>query len=550
MKNKYWKLFFSLFIFHHLSFIVVPDSLQAQQTNWLWAHSGGGKGADQTSSIAIDSAGNVYGVGYYADSAIFSGISVHGEKGNHFFLAKYAKNGSLLWIKSTGLVTGQSQGNGITVGKDNYLYVTGYFSDSLTLNNTVLTSSGSDDIFLAKYDFDGNIQWVVRGGGPGYNLSRSVSTDRVSGNIYITGSFSGSAHFGSKDITSFGGDDIFLIAYDSSGSVLWAKNFGSKIGDVGYGITTGNLGNIAVTGTFGDTADFGGKKLIAKGKSDIFIAKYTSAGDLLWAEQAADTSYGQGASVVMDSKENVYVTGRFYFDGSGIVPDCDGTGNIYIAKYNSDGVKQWMKCAGNGGEESGDAIALDSSGYIYVTGGFDFRIDFGSGQIQNLGLIDAYIAKFNSSGIAQWSDRIGGDGDDEGTSVAIDPLGNILFAGGFSDTCAFGSFTLLSQHLKDAFVTKIGPEAFVKEISSTNSRISIYPNPAQSAITIEYVNDKKNDDVTVEIVNPLGVVFRKNIFRSLDATTFPLSINDLPKGIYFCHVSMNSWSESRMVVVQ
>lgn len=528
------------------------NSLRAQPQSWLWAHSGGGKGADQTSSMATDSAGNLFVTGYYADSAIFSDISIGSRKGNHFFLAKYSKEGILLWIKTTGFAAGQSQGTGITIGKNDYLYITGYFYDSLALDKIILTSSGNEDVFLAKYDLEGDLQWAVSGGGPGYNLSRSLSTDKISGNIYIAGSFSGTAHFGGKEIKSKGGDDIFLISYNSSGSVVWAKNFGSVKDDAGFGVTCSNSGDVVLTGTFSDTADIGGKKLIAKGRTDIFIAKYSSEGDLRWAEQAGDTTYGDKPAVVMDEAENVYVTGRFYFDAPGAVPGCDGIGNIYIAKYNKTGVKQWMKCAGNGGEESGDAIVVDSSGYIYVTGGYDYTINFGSGKILNSGLIDAFIVKFNADGVAQWTDRAGGSGDDYGTSLALDRTGNIFLGGAFSDTAAFGPFSLISNHLKDAFVVKFGTQASVSAFSPAHAHISLYPNPAKTEIAIESANNSRNSAITVEVIDILGKTLKRELFftEDLRRSIFTLFVNELPKGIYFCRVSTNAWRESRMFVLQ
>lgn len=532
--------------------MLTENSLWAQPQHWFWAHSGGGRGADQTSSIAADSAGNLFVTGYYNDSAVFSDVSVGSRNGNHFFLAKYSKDGILLWIKTTGIAAGQSQGTGIIIGKDDYLYITGYFFDTLLLEKTVLTSIGNQDVFLTKYDLNGGIQWAVSGGGTGSNLSRSVSVDKISGNIYITGSFSGTAHFGSKEVKTVGGDDIFLISYDPSGSVLWAKNFGSAKDDAGFGVTCSNTGDVVLTGAFSDTANFGGKKLIAKGRTDIFIAKYNSEGDLQWVQQAGDTAYGDKPAIVTDNTGNIYVTGRFYFNTPGVVPGCDGIGNIYIAKYSKTGVKQWMKCAGNGGEESGDAIAVDSSGYIYVTGGYDFTINFGSGKILNSGLIDAFIVKFNSDGVAQWTDHAGSTGDDYGTSLALDGTGNVFLGGAFSDTSFFGSFSLISNHLKDAFIVKLATQASISTFSPVHSHISVYPNPAKSTIAIEYANNLKDPVITVEVIDILGVTIKKDVF-SLEETgksIFTLLVNDLPRGIYFCRLSTNTWKESRMVVVE
>ena len=520
----------------------------AQQANWLWAKGGGGKGNDQSSSIAADSVGNIYVTGYYVDSAVFSGISLHPAKGSHLFLAKYSSLGSLLWIRTTGAVTGQSQGTGVSIGANKSLYVTGYFSDSLSLGSTILRSIGTENIFLAKYDLDGNIEWAVSAGGTGYDFGRSVSTD-TSENIYITGSFSGSSDFSGKQLTSVGGDDIFIAKYDSNGSVIWVKSFGSQTDDAGWGITVGHSGTIAVTGLFGDTIDFSGIKLISKGISDIFITKFSSDGVPLWVQQAGDTSVGKGQSIAMDRDENVYVTGNFV--GGGIVPDCDGVGNIYIAKYSSGGVKEWMKCVGTGGEEFGAGVAVDSSG-LYVTGGYDNTINFGSGQIPNNGLFDIFIVKFDVSGNALWTDHAGAPKTDLGSAVALDPNGDLYLSGIFSDTCTFGAFSLQSFGNTDIFIAEIGTNSDVHELHrTTNDAISFYPNPAKDKINIDFISDSKEDPLTIEIFSLLGVPIKKIIapYSGIGNQIISILVGDLAKGIYLCRIISAGNMTSRTVVV-
>src|SRR5438552_1300100 len=143
---------------------IFGGSLAAQQANWLWARSGGGKGYDQVISLAADKSGNIFATGYYRDSAVFSGTTIRSAKsGTHFFFAKYSSDGSLLWIQ-TSPVKGQSQGTGVCIGEDKYLYLTGYFSDSIIFGSHLLLSQGTHNIFLAKYDLDGSLLWAISDG--------------------------------------------------------------------------------------------------------------------------------------------------------------------------------------------------------------------------------------------------------------------------------------------------------------------------------------------------------------------------------------------------
>jgi hypothetical protein len=538
-----------IFIFVLVFLPGVFSPLRAQPTNWLWAKSGGGKGNDQATSIAVDGAGNSYVAGSFSDSAVFSGQTIRSSRGNHLFIAKYSSSGTLAWIHTTGL-NGPSYAQGIAISQGKYIYLTGYFGGTISFDTTTLSCPGTNNIFLAKFDLDGKNQWALSAGGGGSDLANALSLDD-SGNIYVTGGFSGNMNFGSVQLTSIGGNDIFLAKYNSDGRVLWAKNFGSPKDDAAYGIAVGNSGNVVITGMYSDTIDFGGTSLLVKatlpGASDIFIAKYTSSGDLLWANAAGDTASSKGSGAVIDNQENIYISG----DGDGTSPYCDSAGNIFIAKYNSAGILQWMKCAGIiGGEESGNAIALDSSGNIIVTGEFDFTLDFGTFELLNQGLLDGFIVKFDPSGTALWADRFGSIGTDFGNALAIQQNGDIEFAGLFSDTCLFGPFTLESVRGTDAFVAKIGAVSSVQGIPSASRQISLYPNPSQSEITIKCSNLLKNTQATMEIISVLGVTVKKNILSFSEEQGLEISVRDIPKGIYICRLSGKNWSQSQMLVIQ
>ncbi|MDP4221119.1 MAG: SBBP repeat-containing protein, partial [Bacteroidota bacterium] len=331
----------------------------------------------------------------------------------------------------------------------------------------------------------------------------------------------------------------------------WAKRFGSHDDDGATALACG-AGGFVVTGSFADTVDFGGTPLRAQGSSDIFILKFTSEGSLVWARQAGGTANGEGAGIALDGFENVYVTGKFFdtVDIGGTPPDCDGIGNIYISKYTSDGVKQWVKCSGAGGEEGGAAIAIDRNENIYVTGGYDNLINLGAGDLLNNGLIDIFIAKYDPSGKAIWSDRAGEAGTDLGTAIATDRNSNLFLAGAFSDTCSFGPFLLESLRQTDGFVAKIALESSVHDpLSAVDLSVSIYPNPARSVLNVEYSIPSSHTAVTLEIINILGESVKKYISPH-GKSSFTLTVDDLPAGVYCCRLSANGVSTSHTVVIQ
>ena len=528
---------------------------KAQSPHWLWARSAGGRGADNGSALSIDHRGNVYSTGWFIDSATFQNITMRPGKGTHFFLARYREDGSLLWVISAA-GTGASFGKAVvTLGADSSVCIAGYFTGTVIVEDSVITTAGQSDIFLAKFNASGALQWITHSGGGGFDDAYSIASDRE-GNIYVGGYFSATAKFQDTTLTSKGKNDIVLAKYSPAGSLLWAKRYGGDGLNKAFGIAVAPSGSIAITGTYSGTVDFDGTLLHATRVSDIFIVKLSNDGSVQWAKKAGGDGYGEGDGIAIDAHENIYVTGRFSdsVDVRGIPPDCDGTGNIFITKYNRSGIRQWARCLGIAGEEGGNAIAIDSASNLYIIGGYDTDMDFGTGILVAEGNIDAFIAKFDSSGKTLWSDRLGSKGYDLGSSIALDASSNIYVSGLFSDTVSFGSDTLLGIRNSDIFVAKMGSRTSTRYITLVErATMTAFPNPAHSGVTIDYAPQYgANDITTIELITPLGITVKKLMIKNLDAqrTTFNFPLEDLPRGIYYCRITSQVGSETRMVVVQ
>jgi hypothetical protein len=164
---------------------------------------------------------------------------------------------SLQWAKQAG-GGGDNGGTGIAVDNSGNSYVTGYFDGSATFgageaNQTTLTSASANDVFVAKYNSSGALQWAKRAGGVGFDEAYGIAVDG-SGNSYVTGYFDGSATFGAGEanqtiLTAAGGSlDIFVAKYNSSGALQWAKRAGGMVDEAGYGIAVDGSGNSYVTG--------------------------------------------------------------------------------------------------------------------------------------------------------------------------------------------------------------------------------------------------------------------------------------------------------------
>ena len=379
--------------------LIITTYTFAQTPEWLWAISAGGDESDYCSAISTDAEGNVYVIGYFWETASFGSFNLISNGERDIFIAKMDSDGNWLWVENAGGSSDDDKGYGISTDTDGNVYVTGSFSGKANFGSFNLTSNGERDIFIAKIDSDGNWLWVENAGGNPHDLGRAINTDAY-GNIYLTGYFSGTASFGSFNLVSNGTKDIFIAKMDSNGDWLWVENAGGCSDDSGYGISTDAVGNVYVTGYFVDAVSFGSFNLNSSGENDIFVAVLDSYGNWLRA---------------------VSVEGNFHSPIGEIILSSD----------------------------------TDINGNVYITGTFLDTVIFGSFNLTNSGEFDFFVAKMDSDGNWLWAENVIGVDHNFGRGINIDVDGNIYVTGSFRGTTNFGSFNLISNGIEDIFVAKI-----------------------------------------------------------------------------------------------
>ncbi|MBK7946935.1 MAG: SBBP repeat-containing protein [Flavobacteriales bacterium] len=364
--------------------------LHAQVIDFEWARSASGTGADIGEKVATDGNGNVFVTGSFSSSSIsFGSIVVTKEPGSStssaIFLAKYGPNGDALWAISAG---GHEVdiANGIaTDASGNVCIIGGFQSDSIRFGATTLhnTSTGStEDVFVAKYDSNGNLLWARSDGGAGgtpRDVGNAIAVDG-NGNVYACGYFrSASFTFGSlAPLTNAGQADAFIVKFDADGNALWARSeAGSNGGDGDFftRIATDASDRIYAAGHYyGSSITIGGTTLTNVNDNDeLFIAKYDSDGNPLWAQGAHGNGDDQIVGIATDQDGNLVATG--WYQGFPITFGTNtlsnsGSKDIFIAKYAPDGALLWATRAGGAFSEESSAIATDGSGNIYLTGEF------------------------------------------------------------------------------------------------------------------------------------------------------------------------------------
>ncbi len=318
------------------------------------------------------------------------------------FIAKYDTTGNLIWAKSVG---GNSLDNANTVIADAFgnIYIVGtFYSNSIIFGSDTLTHSG---MFVVKYDSDGNALWAKNANGSTSVGAVFVAINPVNNNVCVVGGFRDSISLDSFPLISNGGDDMFIAEYDTSGNVIWAKSAGGYNNDGAISVAIDNLGYPYVLGSFNSSVIlFGGYNLMntSPPSTDLFIAKYDTLGNVLWAKNAEGVGTEFPCSISIDTSGNTYITGYYTSPltfGTTTLPYLDYA-DIFLAKYNSEGNVLWAKSVNTNMDERSYSIAVNTSGNVYITGLFyNNSISFDSNILYingTSGSSDMFLAKLDA----------------------------------------------------------------------------------------------------------------------------------------------------------
>jgi hypothetical protein len=558
MKNK---------IFALIIFSISNLSLLAQVPNWVWAKSAGGSTGDNRSySSTTDSYGNVYITGCFNRPSITFGTTTllnTDTSGWTFdiFIVKYDASGNLLWAKGEGGINSDI-GNCISVDVAGNVYVTGSYSyPSISFGSFTFTNIGTSNIFIVKYDSSGNVIWAQSAGGAisglySNNIGRSICTDSI-GNVYLTGIFTGTISFGAISLTNIYPSnltDIFIVKFDSLGNVLWARREGGNSSEDAHSIIADSYGNVYLTGFFNSpTFTLGTTILINNGtnySSDMFVAKYDSSGNAIWAFSAGGIGQDIGKSITADASGNIYVAG--FYTSESIIFGTDTLINLvdtidiynqydmFIIKITPMGIINWVKGSENISNYAINVI-VDSSDNVYLSGSFIYSMTFGVTTITSSGSADLFIVKYDSSGNEVWVMREGGAGYDASESIAIDASGNIFVTGWFTaPSITFGATTLTNTSFvnsaKDVFIAKLGAILVGHPENITNKFTYINPNPFNLLTTFKFNTEINNGKLKVYDSN--GHVVKE--IKGISGSDFAFYRDNFACGLYFIELIVDN----------
>ena len=443
----------------YLVFLLLSTlSLYSQQ----WTNQTGGINHKQGADVEIDKRGNIFMAGGFTGPASFGDTTLKGAGYSDIFVTKYDTAGNLIWAHQAGAPGHVSQAWGITADGWGNAVVTGFFGGKTAFGDSIRTSAGLSDIFVAKYDSEGKLKWLQKAGGrnPKYrDQGRDIAFD-AGKNVFVVGTFSGPAVFDDTTLAEVNDGNIFLVKYDPDGYMEWARQMGggTKGLEERVSVKVDTDDNIVVTGDFGGTGVFGNTELESNGGFDAFIAKFDNKGNLVWAKSYGGKGHDWGVDLITDSNDNIIVIGCFQgtveFEKHRLVARKQSF-DVFVAKLNSSGRLFWVEQIGGNNTDWATAITLDGYDNPIITGYFKGRSAFGNAVFESHGKKDIFIAKYNEIGQVMWVQQVGGPGDDEGWSIAAVDSGKTIVTGYFQKSASFGESVLDSEGGSELFIAQV-----------------------------------------------------------------------------------------------
>lgn len=537
-----------------------------------WSTYYGGINAKPQALVCGDS-GMVYMTGYTTSPTNIATTGAYQttyEGNNDVFLVKMDSTGNLLWATYFG-GTGVDEARGITRDSSGNIYITGLTSSASGIGTAGSFHNeyggGFCDAFLSKFSNGGYPVWGTYFGGSGEDVATAISADLL-GNVYITGYTTSTDSIATAGAykTNGGGTftDAFIARCNTAGNLIWATYFGGSDDDASTGIACGKDGDMFICGKTSSTDSIvtasAFQSVVLTYDDEGFIAAFDSSGALRWGTYFG--AYGSNAvgGAVCDPLGDLYVTGSTSCTDSIATPGSyqsmlSGAANAYLVKFNRDGARLWGAYYGGGGD-GGNAISVDDSGHIYITGTTTSESQIATPdatQTTYVGGGDAFLAQFAGDGSLQYATYIGGPSYDEGFGVACGPLGNVLVAGvtqsttGIATPGAYDTVFMATTFNDATFLARFSNFNTFNGVTEVATQgVVVFPNPASDRLEFA-LQVAIPDESFITISDTRGVTIAGS---KVSASTHAIfDVSGWPCGIYFYNIWNGSTTSYGKVVV-
>jgi hypothetical protein len=568
MRLSFYRFIFSLFLM--VLFIGIKPS-NAQQT-LEWFKTFGSPGTDVGTDVICDNNGGVYLTGTFGGPmqmgnqtlycrGVADGLNSSDVDG---FISKLDSAGNVVWAISFGS-NNQDNSAHIILSKDGNLLVTGSFYDTCIFGSISVIAAGVTDMFIAKINAQtGEYMWVTTAGALGsYSQGNAICED-AGGNIIVGGNTNGYCFFGQDTIKSKGSFDFFVAKYDTTGTIIWVKDFGSNGSDDLHDISADTGKSIYICGVFSNVMQMGSTSLISNGSTDLYWAKLDATGNVLWAKSAGgpDSENSHGIKILPD--------GSFYLAGwtqdtikiQNRQIDGNGVGTLFLARFNNNGNIVWAQYGYN--QTFSDLInelVVDEAGNAYFTGLSNFfvpRLEEPGGRAEESEAAcpfgDLIICKYDTTGNFLFMNHTLGNNLDMGYGVAADRQGNYYVTGYFTDSISYGSTWKVGNGGSDVLLLKFkdGTASVLTGVQTASPDVfqtAMYPNPVNDKAFIQ-LQSSVQENISVSIIDLSGrIIHQYSPYTIYPGTALmPLTLN-LPSGLYLLNIKGQNHTSTLKFVV-
>lgn len=328
------------------------------------------------------------------------------------YTAKLNNNGIFQWVANHGS-SGWDEAGSLCIDDDDNVYTTGYFSNTCTFraatgsNTIVRTSAGSDDVFVIKQDKNGNLLYVATGGSNRQDMGTNVRADKF-GNVYLTGIFSccgsGTATFGSLNVSNINSWGGFITKINSSGQFLWINHMGAAADEALINLEIDHetnsiyaIGHYNGNTTLTSQPPGNAVALTTNGNSDVLVCKFNQNGSLIWANNYGGTGADIGWGIDIDKDGNPVIGNDFQntFQFGPVTLNATGSNSTFVGRVdkNNGAPISGSVISGNGSTFC-RGLSMNNSGLIYVTGYFTLTTNVGPTALVSAGQEDVYVASY------------------------------------------------------------------------------------------------------------------------------------------------------------
>lgn len=412
----------------------------------VWSKSIGNAQFEVPSGVLQAPDGTIIVTGSFAQT-LSLGSSITSDGGDDVFVARFDPDGNSISAKDFG-GTGSDFPRQLLALDDGYMLAgrLGDGSSETFGSGATLTGVGGDG-FIAKFSWSGNVIWKKLLGGTMSDSVRGIARMPDNG-VVVVGQFQGTINLGGNNLTSVGSTDIYVARFDAAGNHVWSKRYGTSAADDVTDVVTTTSGDTIFVGDYDTTINFGGSNLVAAGGTDGFVVQLDQNGNHEWSRGWQSAGSETATRVVALSDGSIWVAGTFDtavnlngVAGTEISPTSTGK-DLLLVKYNSSGAYQTAK-AFNGTATTtvyGMAVGFDDG--IIVSGTYSGSLFFSSIAFPATST-DAFIAKLNASGTLQWSRKPAGSGGEIIERVLVGSCGDVFALGRFhSNDVNFGGGAL------------------------------------------------------------------------------------------------------------